>query len=341
MKPVAIRKSRPVAIRKSRPVAVKKSMTQGYDSSGKPIMMFGGGGGGATPTYLSNILGGVGGVGGAVLGALGGHRDLGSLLQGIQSGSYTGRDLGRSAGKLTRVIPGARRRLAARGARQEADDTYRAERAKREASGAKGWGFDWRDYAPNLLTDKGRREELANWKDEDAMAQLYGKERARAMFYGEGGDRPSLDELESHYADAKKRHKDRTDSKKGTTSSQRDPLEEGERGPGLRQRAKELLVSGFNTAQNVAENAFARVLPVNSTNTGIGDQTDGGAMNERDTNHEGEYKENMYQRIDAMGPNNQGTASERLDTMRPNRGPPTDEEIARAKGDIDQGTLLG
>ena len=171
MKPVAIRKSRPVAIRKSRPVAVKKSMTQGYDSSGKPIMMFGGGGGGATPTYLSSILGGIGGIGGAVLGALGPHRSLAGLAQGVQSGAYTGRDIGRAAGGITRVIPGARRRLAARGARREADDAYRAERTRREvASGKTPFLPAIGDYMPNLMTHGGRAKKLQDWQDEQTQA---------------------------------------------------------------------------------------------------------------------------------------------------------------------------
>ena len=290
MKPVAVLKSRPVAVRKSRPVAVKK-MKQGFDSQGNPIMMFEGGAGG-TPTYLSSALGAIGTIGGGVLGALGPHRSLSSLAQGVQSGAYTGRDLGRAAGKITRVIPGARRRLAARGARREADEAYRAERTKREGP-MRSFLPAIGDYMPNLMTHEGRSNQLANWKDEEAINQLYGKERARAMFYGEGGDGPDLDELESLRQDALERHAARTGSRVGVVPSQRRPLED-ER------------PSRVNTAMNVM-GAMARglgnLMPVRtSTNTGIDDQTDGVPMNADETDHDGELRQNnMYEAIDAMG----------------------------------------
>ena len=283
---------KPVAVLKSRPVAVKK-MKQGFDSQGNPIMMFEGGAGG-TPTYLSSALGAIGTIGGGVLGALGPHRSLSSLAQGVQSGAYTGRDLGRAAGKITRVIPGARRRLAARGARREADEAYRAERTKRDvASGQVKVLPAIGDYMPNLMTHEGRSNQLANWKDEEAINQLYGKERARAMFYGEGGDGPDLDELESLRQDALERHAARTGSRVGVVPSQRDPFED-ER------------PSRVNTAMNVM-GAMARglgnLMPVRtSTNTGIDDQTDGVPMNADETDHDGELRQNnMYEAIDAMG----------------------------------------
>ena len=282
---------KPVAVLKSRPVAVKK-MKQGFDSQGNPIMMFEGGAGG-TPTYLSSALGALGTIGGGVLGALGPHRSLSSLAQGVQSGAYTGRDLGRAAGKITRVIPGARRRLAARGARREADEAYRAERTKRDvASGQVKVLPAIGDYMPNLMTHRGRANQLGNWKDEEAINQLYGKERARAMFYGEGGDGPDLDELESLRQDALERHAARTGSRVGVVPSQRDPFED-ER------------PSRVNTAMNVMTaigRGVAQLMPVRtSTNTGIDDQTDGEPVSADAADHDGELRQNnMYQAIDAM-----------------------------------------
>jgi len=286
MKPVAVLKSRPVAVRKSRPVAVKK-MKQGFDSQGNPIMMFEGGAGG-TPTYLSSALGALGTVGGGVLGALGPHRSLSSLAQGVQSGAYTGRDLGRAAGKITRVIPGAKRRLAARGARREADEAYRAERTKREGP-MRSFLPAIGDYMPNLMTHEGRSNQLANWKDEEAINQLYGKERARAMFYGESDKGPSLDKLESLRQNALERHAARTGSRVGVVPSQRRPLEDES-------------PSRVNTAMNVLWNKAASLMPVRtSTNTGIDDQTDGVPPNVDETDHDGELRQNnMYQAIDEM-----------------------------------------
>lgn len=78
------------------------------DASGKPTMLFGGGGDGKKRGKLS----GLGSLAGGVLGALGPHRSMGSLLGGVQTGSVMGGQAGDWAGKkLGKVGRGAKRVL--------------------------------------------------------------------------------------------------------------------------------------------------------------------------------------------------------------------------------------
>jgi hypothetical protein len=84
-----------VIIRKSSPkprVIVKAEVAM---TSSGPMIMYGGGGGApAQRTRASKFLGGVGTALGAGLGALGPHRSLGSLAQGMQSGAMQGSQFG-------------------------------------------------------------------------------------------------------------------------------------------------------------------------------------------------------------------------------------------------------
>ena len=174
MSRVIVKKSLP------KPRVIVKAPTMMVDASGKPMFMYGGAGGG-TPTQrtrASKILGGIGQVAGAGLAAATGrHRDLMSLISGMQGGSAVGRQVGDWLGQSTKLIPGSESRMARRTLDEKARQAYRGQLAERDRDITKpSLTLRERMEAAPLLGLRGRSSQnvidnrLRNWAREAGAA---------------------------------------------------------------------------------------------------------------------------------------------------------------------------
>ena len=178
---------KPVAIRKSRPVAVKKAGPQlQYDMQGKPSFVFGaggGGGGGGGRSKRERALGFAGGLVGVAGGALGGHRNLGSLLGSMYAGGAQGSAV---AGGLGRKITG-RKRQAHLDAREAAKDA----RARESGQVRVDYRSALRDAKQRASADDDKRwKELQDTEDYDGQYDFkQTKVRGAGMFGGDEAKR--------------------------------------------------------------------------------------------------------------------------------------------------------